>query len=158
MYSIQTVLSLPDEMRLFICHDYGPSGRAIAWETTIAQQRADNIHVGAGESRDAFIKFLADLGFAFFMFLAGLELDFRGVERRGILAGLPALLQCSASFLLAFFLGQRLGLSLWLSLAAGAISVPLMVKMRLGLEPGRSIRGDRFRCQIVASDCLRDSR
>jgi len=55
--SIQTVLSLPDEMRLFICHDYGPSGRAIAWETTIAQQRADNIHVGAGESRDAFIKF-----------------------------------------------------------------------------------------------------
>jgi glyoxylase-like metal-dependent hydrolase (beta-lactamase superfamily II) len=55
--SIQTVLSLPDEMRLFICHDYGPGGRAIAWETTIGQQRADNIHVGAGKSREDFIKF-----------------------------------------------------------------------------------------------------
>ena len=55
--SIQKVLSLPDEIRLFICHDYGPGGRAISWETTVGQQRADNIHVGAGKSRDAFIKF-----------------------------------------------------------------------------------------------------
>ena len=55
--SIKTVLSLPDEMRMFICHDYGPGGRAIAWETTIGQQRADNIHVGAGKSREEFIKF-----------------------------------------------------------------------------------------------------
>jgi len=55
--SIQKVLCLPDEMRLFICHDYGPGGRAIAWETTIGQQRKDNIHVGAGKSREEFIKF-----------------------------------------------------------------------------------------------------
>lgn len=55
--SIQTVLALPDEMRLFICHDYGPGGRAIAWETNIGQQRAGNIHVGAGKSREDFIKF-----------------------------------------------------------------------------------------------------
>ncbi|MEP4199001.1 MAG: MBL fold metallo-hydrolase [Aliishimia sp.] len=55
--SIQKVLSLPETMRLFICHDYGPGGRAIAWETTIAQQQRDNIHVGAGKSRDAFITF-----------------------------------------------------------------------------------------------------
>lgn len=55
--SIQTVLTLSDEIRLFICHDYGPGGRAIAWETTIGQQRADNIHVGAGKSREDFIKF-----------------------------------------------------------------------------------------------------
>jgi glyoxylase-like metal-dependent hydrolase (beta-lactamase superfamily II) len=55
--SIKTVLSLPDEMRMFICHDYGPGGRAIAWETTIGQQRADNIHVGDDKSREEFIKF-----------------------------------------------------------------------------------------------------
>jgi glyoxylase-like metal-dependent hydrolase (beta-lactamase superfamily II) len=55
--SIQKVLSLPDEMRLFICHDYGPGGRAIAWETTIGQQRDENIHVGGGKSRDEFVRF-----------------------------------------------------------------------------------------------------
>ena len=55
--SIQKVLSLPDEMRLFICHDYGPGGRDIAWETTIGQQRADNIHVGGGKTREDFIEF-----------------------------------------------------------------------------------------------------
>ncbi|SFT91206.1 MBL fold metallo-hydrolase [Sedimentitalea nanhaiensis] len=55
--SIQKVLSLPDEMRLFMCHDYGPNGRAIEWETTVAEQKADNIHVGGGKSRDDFIKF-----------------------------------------------------------------------------------------------------
>ncbi|MEL7215877.1 MAG: MBL fold metallo-hydrolase [Pseudomonadota bacterium] len=53
--SIQRVLALPDEMRLFMCHDYGPGGRAIAWESTVAQQRARNIHVGDGASREAFI-------------------------------------------------------------------------------------------------------
>jgi len=55
--SIQKVLSLPDEMRLFICHDYGPGGRAIAWETTIGQQRAENIHVGGGKTREEFVRF-----------------------------------------------------------------------------------------------------
>ena len=55
--SIQKVLSLPDEMRLFMCHDYGPNGRAIEWETTVAEQKADNIHVGGGKTRADFIKF-----------------------------------------------------------------------------------------------------
>ncbi len=55
--SIQKVLSLPDEMRLFMCHDYGPGGRAIQWETTVAAQKADNIHVGGGKTREDFIKF-----------------------------------------------------------------------------------------------------
>ncbi len=55
--SIQKVLSLPDAMRLFICHDYGPGGRAIAWETTVAEQKAKNIHVGGGKTREDFIKF-----------------------------------------------------------------------------------------------------
>lgn len=53
--SIQKLLSLPDQMRLFMCHDYGPNGREIRWETTVAQQKADNIHVGAGTSREDFI-------------------------------------------------------------------------------------------------------
>jgi glyoxylase-like metal-dependent hydrolase (beta-lactamase superfamily II) len=55
--SIQKVLALPDDMRLFMCHDYGPGGRDIAWETTVAEEKAHNIHVGGGKSRDAFIRF-----------------------------------------------------------------------------------------------------
>ncbi len=55
--SIQKVLSLPDETRLFMCHDYGPNGRTIEWETTVAEQKAENIHVGGGKTREEFIKF-----------------------------------------------------------------------------------------------------
>ncbi len=55
--SIQKVLALPDEMRLFMCHDYAPNGRDILWETTVAEQKAHNIHVGGGKSREDFIKF-----------------------------------------------------------------------------------------------------
>ncbi|MAZ85065.1 MAG: MBL fold metallo-hydrolase [Hoeflea sp.] len=55
--SIQKVLALPDETRLFMCHDYGPNGREIQWETTVAEEKAHNIHVGAGKTRDEFIKF-----------------------------------------------------------------------------------------------------
>ncbi|WP_108483178.1 MBL fold metallo-hydrolase [Oceaniglobus ichthyenteri] len=55
--SIQKVLSLPDETRLFMCHDYGPNGRAIEWETTVAEQKRDNIHVGGDKTRADFIKF-----------------------------------------------------------------------------------------------------
>lgn len=58
--SIQKVLALPDEMRLFMCHDYGPNGRAIEWETTVAEQKAHNIHVGGGKTREEFIKFRAE--------------------------------------------------------------------------------------------------
>jgi glyoxylase-like metal-dependent hydrolase (beta-lactamase superfamily II) len=55
--SIQRVLALPDETRLFMCHDYGPNGRDIAWETTVAEEKAHNIHVGGGKTRDEFIAF-----------------------------------------------------------------------------------------------------
>ncbi|WP_372990054.1 MBL fold metallo-hydrolase [Sulfitobacter sp.] len=55
--SIQKVLSLPDDMRLFMCHDYGPNGRDIAWETTVGDEKAHNIHVGAGKTREEFINF-----------------------------------------------------------------------------------------------------
>ena len=55
--SIQKVLALPDQMRLFMCHDYGPNGRDIRWETTVADEKAHNIHVGQGKTRDDFIRF-----------------------------------------------------------------------------------------------------
>ena len=55
--SIQKVLALPNDMRLFMCHDYGPNGRDIKWETTVAEEKAHNIHVGGGKSREDFIKF-----------------------------------------------------------------------------------------------------
>ncbi len=55
--SIQKVLALPDSMRLFMCHDYGPNGREIQWETTVADEKAHNIHVGAGKTREDFVKF-----------------------------------------------------------------------------------------------------
>ncbi|TNF21595.1 MAG: MBL fold metallo-hydrolase [Rhodobacteraceae bacterium] len=55
--SIQKVLSLPDDMRLFMCHDYAPNGREIRWETTVAEEKAHNIHVGGGKTRADFIKF-----------------------------------------------------------------------------------------------------
>ncbi len=55
--SIQKVLALPDPMRLFMCHDYGPNGRDIRWETTVAEEKAQNIHVGGGITRAEFIAF-----------------------------------------------------------------------------------------------------
>ena len=55
--SIQKVLALPNEMRLFMCHDYGPNGRNIEWETTVGDEKKHNIHVGEGKTREEFIKF-----------------------------------------------------------------------------------------------------
>ena len=52
--SIQRVLALPDAMRLFMCHDYGPNGRDIRWETTVAEERTHNIHV-SGKTREEFV-------------------------------------------------------------------------------------------------------
>ena len=54
--SVQRLLSLPDEMRLFICHDYGPNGRDIRWETTVGDEKRHNIHLGEDMSEDAFVK------------------------------------------------------------------------------------------------------
>ena len=55
-HSITKVLSLPKQMRMFICHDYGPGGREIAWETTVGEQRAHNIHVKDGVGEEAYVK------------------------------------------------------------------------------------------------------
>lgn len=55
--SIQRILALPAETRLFVCHDYQPGGRALAFETTVAEQRRTNVHVKEGTSEDQFVTF-----------------------------------------------------------------------------------------------------
>jgi glyoxylase-like metal-dependent hydrolase (beta-lactamase superfamily II) len=55
--SIQRILSLPDATRLFMCHDYKAAGRdEFAWETSVAEQRAHNVHISNKVSKDAFIE------------------------------------------------------------------------------------------------------
>jgi len=81
--SIARVLSLPDEMRLFVCHDYGPGGRDIAWETTIGEERARNIHVGGGTARDVFVKMRQDRDATLSMpklIIPSLQVNMRGGE------------------------------------------------------------------------------
>jgi glyoxylase-like metal-dependent hydrolase (beta-lactamase superfamily II) len=53
--STRTLLNLAPETRLFMCHDYPPAGRDVKFETTVAEQRAHNIHVHDGISEEAFI-------------------------------------------------------------------------------------------------------
>ena len=53
--SIRKLLEFPPETRLFMCHDYPPTDRAVEWESTVAQQRADNIHVHDGVTEDEFV-------------------------------------------------------------------------------------------------------
>ena len=54
--SIQRVLALPRETRLFMCHDYGPNGRDIQWETSVGDEIDHNIHVGKATDEDTFVK------------------------------------------------------------------------------------------------------
>lgn len=54
-HSIRKVLSLPEETRLFMCHDYGPNGREIRWETTVGEERKHNIHVRDGVTEEEFV-------------------------------------------------------------------------------------------------------
>ncbi len=53
--STRRLLSLPSQTRLFACHDYPPEGRGTRWETTVAEQRADNIHVRDGITAGEFV-------------------------------------------------------------------------------------------------------
>ena len=53
--SIQKILALPDQTRMFICHDYAPNGRGFLWETTVGEQRVSNVHVGQNVSEDVFV-------------------------------------------------------------------------------------------------------
>ncbi|MEL6220760.1 MAG: MBL fold metallo-hydrolase, partial [Pseudomonadota bacterium] len=55
-HSIQKILSLPDETRIFVGHDYKAAGREeFAWESTVGEQRAKNVHIGGEATCDAFI-------------------------------------------------------------------------------------------------------
>jgi len=54
--SVQKILSLPDATRIFVGHDYKAPGREVyAWETTVGAQKALNVHVGAGRSKEEFV-------------------------------------------------------------------------------------------------------
>ena len=55
--SIQKILSLPDRTRIFVGHDYKAPGRdSFAWETTVAEQKAANVHVGNEASAEEFVE------------------------------------------------------------------------------------------------------
>jgi glyoxylase-like metal-dependent hydrolase (beta-lactamase superfamily II) len=55
--SIQKILTLPDETRIFVGHDYKAPGRdEFAWETTVGAQKAFNIHIGAGKPAEEFVR------------------------------------------------------------------------------------------------------
>ncbi|WP_331832315.1 MBL fold metallo-hydrolase [Pseudomonas sp. LH21] len=54
--SIRRLLAFPDQTRLFMCHDYLPGGRELRFVTTVAEQRADNIHIHEGVSEDSFVQ------------------------------------------------------------------------------------------------------
>ena len=59
--SIQRIFALPDDTRLFMCHDYKAPGRDVfAWETTVAEQKASNAHVSGGVGEAAFVKMRSD--------------------------------------------------------------------------------------------------
>lgn len=53
--SVRKLLSLPSATRLFMCHDYPPSDRPVAWQTTVVEQRARNIHIRDGVSEEEFV-------------------------------------------------------------------------------------------------------
>ena len=55
--SVQKILALPDETRIFVGHDYKAPGREdYAWESTVGEQKAKNIHVGAGKTKGEFVE------------------------------------------------------------------------------------------------------
>jgi glyoxylase-like metal-dependent hydrolase (beta-lactamase superfamily II) len=59
--SIHRILALPDDTRLFMCHDYKAPGREeFAWETSVAEQRAKNVHINDDVSKDEFVKMRED--------------------------------------------------------------------------------------------------
>ena len=54
--SVQRILALPDETRVFVCHDYKAPGReTYAWESTVGDQKRRNVHVGAGRGIEDFV-------------------------------------------------------------------------------------------------------
>ncbi len=54
--SVQRILLLPDDTRIFVCHDYKAPGREVyAWESTVKEQKARNVHIGGGREKSAFV-------------------------------------------------------------------------------------------------------
>ena len=53
--SVRKLLALPPETRMFMCHDYPPEGREVRYETTVAEQKAHNIHIHDGITEEAFV-------------------------------------------------------------------------------------------------------
>lgn len=53
--SIQRLFELPDDTRVFVCHDYGPGGREVRCETTIGEQKRSNIHVREGVDEASYV-------------------------------------------------------------------------------------------------------
>lgn len=53
--SIQRIYALPDATRLFMCHDYTPNGRAMRWETTVAEQKQSNIQLNARTTKQGYV-------------------------------------------------------------------------------------------------------
>ncbi|WP_196139849.1 MBL fold metallo-hydrolase [Aliikangiella sp. G2MR2-5] len=54
--SLQRTLSLADDTRLLMCHDYMPGGRDLKWESSVAEQKRDNIHINSSVDEDSFVK------------------------------------------------------------------------------------------------------
>jgi glyoxylase-like metal-dependent hydrolase (beta-lactamase superfamily II) len=53
--SVRLLLALPDATAIYVCHDYPPAAREAAWQTSVADQRAHNVHVRDGIDEDAFV-------------------------------------------------------------------------------------------------------
>ena len=78
------------------------------------------------DPNNPFIRFLSDLGFAFFLFLAGLEIDFKNIEVRKRELILPCIVS-GIGFALAIYVAKTQGYNHWIGLALGATSVPLLL-------------------------------
>ena len=57
-HTIDEILALPDDTTLYLCHDYKAPGRdEFCWQTTVAEQKASNVHVGGGKTEEEFVSF-----------------------------------------------------------------------------------------------------
>lgn len=55
--SVQRIYALPPETRIFVGHDYQPGGRPLAWQTTVAESRAQNVQLWASRGQEDFVAF-----------------------------------------------------------------------------------------------------
>lgn len=58
--SIQRLYALPDATRLFLCHDYRPGGRPLAFQTTVGEQKRSNIQINARTTKAEYVAFRAE--------------------------------------------------------------------------------------------------